>query len=269
MFAKLLKHEFRAVGKTLGILSICVLGAGGIGALIMQLILQNTESENSVMVTVLSVLLLFGIYLGILAYGVGSMIMVYYRFYKNKFTDEGYLTFTLPVSTHQILLSSLLNQFIWVVITFFVIICSFLLMFVPVLLNSDFRTLWKSMQETLTMVQSDLSLLYPSGWLSALYFIGQLAYSSILPMFAITVGSIVAKKHKLLVSIAIGYGVSMGISILSSFLAIADLSFNIESTIAGQYAGSNTTVLIGILMLLLGVGGYFLMHHLIDKKLNL
>ena len=61
--------------------------------------------------------LLGGSILAVFAYLIGTRLILLIRFYKNKFTDEGYLTFTLPVTSHQILLSSLVNFLLWSVIT--------------------------------------------------------------------------------------------------------------------------------------------------------
>ena len=46
------------------------------------------------------------------------------RFYKNFFTDEGYLMFTLPVKTSDLILSKTLVAVIWRLISFLFIILS-------------------------------------------------------------------------------------------------------------------------------------------------
>ena len=41
------------------------------------------------------------------------MVLIVVNFYKTLITDEGYLTFTLPVSPTKLLLSKVLNGIIW------------------------------------------------------------------------------------------------------------------------------------------------------------
>ena len=122
MFTKLLKYEFRAQRKLLSILSLSALGAGIIGGLMMWLITGSdviygsftTENDfAAAMLISFSTTLMLGAIFAIIAYIVAVYILLLYRFYKHHFSDEGYLTFTLPATTHQILLSSILNIIIW------------------------------------------------------------------------------------------------------------------------------------------------------------
>lgn len=268
MFTKLLKHEFKSVGKTLGILSFAALIAGGIGGLLMQVMLNNIQIESGAMLSILSILLTIGIYFGLLAYTVGSVIVLYYRFYKNKFTDEGYLTFTLPVNTHQILLSTMLNNLIWTTITSLVLFASIGLILLPIFLMDEVKSVISEFPYAFELMIEEMNGMLPSLWEYVIMCLSGLVYSSILPLFSITVGSIVAKKHKVLVAIGIGYGISMAVSVLSSFLTIAEMTVN--SKLYTDFTNvSASSLLPSLLMLLLGIGGYFLMHHLIDKKMNL
>ena len=131
MFAKLLKHEFKTTCRSLGILSIAALVSGAVGGLMLYFALQDVEDISRNILQTLSNLLLGGIYIGLFIFGAGSSIYLYYNFYKNKFTDEGYLTFTLPASTHQILLSSILNILIWEIILTVVLLLSYLFSVLP------------------------------------------------------------------------------------------------------------------------------------------
>lgn len=268
MFTKLLKHEFKTVGKTLCLLSIAALIAGAIGGLLVQVMITNIQIESGEMLSILSVLLLSGIYFALAAYIIGSFIMLYYRFYKNKFTDEGYLTFTLPVSTHQILLSTIVNNLIWSAITYTVFFISIVFMIMPVFFIEEAKPVFQELFTLNNLTSQEANLFSKTfGEIGIMWLCG-IVYSSILPLFSITVGSIVAKKYKVLVSIGIGYGISMAVSVLTSFLTIAEMTVNSQFFTNFENMGAST-LLPSLLMLFLGIGGYFLMHHLIDKKLNL
>lgn len=252
MFTKLLKHEFRNTSRSLGLFSIAVLLVGVFG-FIMSLIINTNESiRNSEAYNILFTPILVLVVLSFVGYAFSSVIILYKQFYKSKFTDEGYLTFTLPVTTHQLLLSSILNVVIWGIITVVVLAVSIILMAAPSIAaqsssyTSDFNfSIWDSL---------DFLILMES--------IASLAYSLILPFLSITLGSLWAKKRKLGAAFCIGYGINMIVSFLTNILQI--LEFTVDAPVDFLFTTTRIVILISI-----GIGGYFLMHYLIDKKLNL
>jgi len=76
-----------------------------------------------------------------------------------------------------------------------------------------------------------------------------------------------AKKHKLLVAFGVYYALNMGVSIVTSVSSIYLLMS--EYFMDGSMTLMLSTVMNSVLYLGLAIGGYFLMHHLVDKKLNL
>lgn len=152
MFVKLLKQEWRATSKLLGIMSLAVLGVGVLEAVILRMMVANQDigAASIAVNSTLSSLMLF-LSLAIVAYVIGVQILLIVRFYKNKFTDEGYLTFTLPVTCHQIFLSSLVNMVIWTVISGIVtVLCVGIILVVGTsgLVDTTlWRILWNSVQD--------------------------------------------------------------------------------------------------------------------------
>ena len=59
--------------------------------------------------------------LALIAYVFFSQILIMYRYYTNLFTDEGYLTFTLPAKTSSILTAKVINAIIWSTYTFVIL----------------------------------------------------------------------------------------------------------------------------------------------------
>lgn len=51
----------------------------------------------------------FGVYALGFASSIITLIFILMRYYKNFFTDEGYLTFTLPVTPHELLWTKLIS----------------------------------------------------------------------------------------------------------------------------------------------------------------
>jgi len=268
MFAKLVKHEFRSVSKPLTFLSIAAVAAGLIGSLLMWYFLSNIDIEGKELPSILAILMLVGIYISLLAYSVASMIIIYYRFYKSKFTDEGYLTFTLPVSTHQILLSSILNQLIWsAIISVVLFICFGLILAPPISMVAKEI----SGQMDWNLLFQELDGVFPVGSFVITAICGEV-YSLVLPLLSITIGSLVAKKHKILASFGIGYGITMAVSTLTSFISIADMirqTLTNDSIYYEPTISMSSLLIPSMIMLVIGVGGYFLMHYLIERKLNI
>ena len=84
-------------------------------------------------------------------------------------------------------------------------------------------------------------------------------------MLSVTIGSVIAKKHKILAAVGCYYGINLVISFVSGICSLA-MAFAAEVNagwIMGLF-GSNA-----VLLLIVAVAGYFLMHFLADKKLNL
>jgi len=270
MFSKLLKHELKSQGGLIGFLSLGALGVGVFGGLLLWLLMNLTKSNMDAPIvaigSIFSFMALAGTIFAIMAYMIGIRILLIYRFYKHHFSDEGYLTFTLPASTHQILLSSILNIAIWILVSGIVEFISIALILSPVMIPS--------IQQASEYYFSIEGLMYElSGgtvFLQILSVISIFVYSLILPLLSITIGAQVAKKHKLLAAFGIGYGLSAAIGIVSGIISIFSLIGDAAVSVSSDTIYFVFSLLIpSLLYLAIGIGGYFIMHHLVDKKLNL
>lgn len=271
MFAKLLKHEWKASAGLLSVLSLAVLGVGILLAVLLRVITVWESKIPSGMWEPIWVLI-GGAALAIIAYVIGSQLILLIRFYKNKFTDEGYLTFTLPVTSHQILLSSLLNFLIWTLITTAVAAGTVLMaLSVGTVFN---RELWDSgilyLLRQMYTVENGVSY----GILSVVSIVISGVSGVMVMVTAITLGAVVAKKHKVLAAFGFYYAIKMGISILSSGISIASLVFMLHNAgfgTDGQILAQMNfiTVCEMALNLAIMIAGYFVSNWLIKRKLNL
>ena len=281
MFATLLKYEFRRTKNILLPLNLGALVIGALGYFIMLFftkLIENPDSDLSIAAPLLY-LLWVGLILMLALLGTALSIVLCIQFYREKFTDQGYLTFTLPASTHQILLSSYLNFLIWTVVNTVVTLIGITLMFTPLItliaretsqMGLDISYLWALMKE-------EAATIIPSGVLYTVSYImltvSSLFYGITLPYLAITLASVLVKKLKLLLAVGIGYGMSMVMGIIPAVLSIIEglitgmVMVNYET---GFYApGAISYIVTSILYMAFAIGGYFLMHHLVNKKLNL
>ncbi len=110
MLTKLLKHEFMATWKVPVALYAYLLALGLILHFVIQGIPQTEDNSVSGLI-IFSVALLF--YMSIIAANVIMMVCIVVRYYKNLYTAEGYLTFTLPVNTSQIVNTKVITGSVW------------------------------------------------------------------------------------------------------------------------------------------------------------
>lgn len=276
MFTKLLKHEWRATRGVIGLLCVIILIAGlTIGGVMCRILTadevvmelnENTvasETAMSDMEEVACVLLFMAGVMAVAVCGAGSVFVVVYRFYKRCFTDEGYLTFTLPVNQHQILLSSFLNSVFGV---FLVVLACFGAVMLAggmflLALNSTQEILWADVWLSWQDVWQQLvdSFRKNIGQFALLGFSGLVSALSelMLLMLAVTIGALVAKKHKILAAVGVYYGIGMVQSFAYSMIVFSTGNVNL------------LLALPGLMSLSLALAGYFLMYRLTSKKLNL
>ena len=104
MLRKLFKYDFLAIGKTMWLLTliaVLITIAGTVsGYFIDDAFEKSITDQNTIMYMALTFLLgtiIIISFIAITAYLVLSTVIIMKRYYQNLFTDEGYLTFTLPV----------------------------------------------------------------------------------------------------------------------------------------------------------------------------
>lgn len=269
MFTKLLKQDWRAGWGTLGVLClICASAALMGGGTMRYLVWASTQDEPMKLAVVLCVLTMVASIIAIVVCCVGALFFQLWRFYRSRFTDEGYLTFTLPVTTHEILLSSLINTFLGVLLMAVVACVS--LGGLLILGFSGAVGFWIKAWELLQRLLQDVANSVTGeivGYVLLTLAAGILGIicEIVMLMLCVTIGAMVAKKHKLLAAVGAYYGIQVAVTIVESVLLPTQIL-----TVAGECSlfyrifGINT-----VLMLILTLLAYFWMYHLTDKKLNL
>ncbi len=292
MFKKLMKYDLTSVWRLWWIILATVPCVTVIGSFAIRFAIGSGDSANVVdkIVSVLASLLGMACFMVIPVAGVLTAILVYMRFYKNLFSDEGYLTFTLPVSRRSILLSKTLNAFIWFSlygVLVFVCICAAALIIPPVNPGEGlFNTVvFEETYDVLRIPFEDIvsDVLSAIGWV--FIFTVEIILSCVVAQFltiniihfCITVGSVVAKKAKILTAIGVYYG----ISVISSFVQqIFSLIFSLgmvegfDAYLSGSASSQATIIALILFIVILMVAAvaaifYCLTQWLIDRKLNL
>lgn len=274
MLRKLLKYDFKSVFKywwiaAVSSLALCVIGGGCINVFQIERDLPDVVDASAG--------LMFGISIfGLIAFLILSQILVFVRFYKNFFTDEGYLTFTLPVKR-----SSLLNSKLIMTVTASVATIITLAINVGVMLLVGFseKIFTKVFWDNVITICKDLIeefkfyiLVYAVEFIA----IGILAISfSVLFVYCcITLASIITKKARVVTAIGIYYGANMVFSFVMEIFVL----FGARGIVERLYEVPENSqymmisfVLLGIIILIAVFCSiiYTLQYYMLDRKLNL
>jgi len=249
----------------MGLLCLAALGVGLIGGVTMRYIFNAGSAQREGSIYALASLLLVFSFLGLFVMAMAGGFYLLYQFYRRKFTDEGYLTFTLPASAWEIFLSSLLNVMIWSLATGVALILAFCLIFFIGLASSEFlREMRLVFAEMRYIFGPEFRASMPRASLPLMIslYIVQFFGTNIVSLTCITLGSILARRRKLLGAIGAYWCYSM--------LSGAITSQFLTPFLVGDHFSLNAYF--GVMlayMLIVSVGGFFLSTWLMDRKLNL
>lgn len=246
MLKKLFKYDLRSIWRYFWIILVTVPALSLIASLLFRHALSlDTEKTAAKLVFGIEMFVFVISLIAVIGSVVVTEVLLLIRFYKNLYSDEGYLTFTLPVSRKDILLAKTLNALVWsfahaaliVVCTMiFLLICptppsysdAFISLLAFEIISFVMKTIWSSI--------GAWTLLYA---FEALVLIAVTIFFNIsLWQLAITVGSIVAKKAKVLAGIGICYAVSMALGILFEIISTLLLVFGVGAI--DKYAAEMT-----------------------------
>ena len=125
MLLRLLKQDIRSTGRIMAVLYAAVLVLAAVSRVLTSFV---DETVASVLIMVFSRLISILFVIAVVACVVMTFVLMIIRFYKNFLTDEGYLMFTLPVTTGQLIWSKLLVAVFWVIVSAAVgVLASFIL----------------------------------------------------------------------------------------------------------------------------------------------
>lgn len=124
MLSKLIKHEFRATSR---IMWPVFLGMLALTALMRFSQLLLNGGHIPWLLQLIGVLLVIGFMMGLGALAFVPLVLSAVRWRDHVLKDEGYLTLTLPVSLHQLLISKLIVSAVWYAAAFLVGLLSLLI----------------------------------------------------------------------------------------------------------------------------------------------
>ena len=275
MLKKLMRYDFKSVFKLWWIGAVSTVALSIIGGFIAEIF--TTERDIPEPIYVLAIFGAVLVYIGFIAFAIFSEILVYLRFYKNLYTDEGYLTFTLPAKRQSILNSKVFLGTVTSILTGIVLSIDSLIVTVISLRKEIFTPQFiKDIEEALEYFFEDQYYYYFFIYLvQALIIFALLSLATILFAYGcITIASVIAKKAKILVAIGIYYGATSVLGFLMTIFfmfgatSFFDLIFELS-----EIDGLNSVMLLLFMVIFLLCAVccvlYYITHWCIDKKLNL
>ncbi len=274
MLGKLLKYDFKSVFKFwwIGAVSAFVLSlisGGCITVLRAERELPAVVDASAIIVIVISVI-------SLIAFFLLATILVFVRFYKNFFTDEGYLTFTLPVKVSTLFNSKLIMG---LTVTFATLLSLGISVFSMLGIGFADKIFTKEFWEYIVTIWQDL--VYEFGWYLAVYALEGIIIFVLVELFThlflyccITLASVITKKARIITAIGIYYGVNCVISFVMQLFfmfSIEGLAQRLAAIPDSSFCPVIALVLFEVMAFVFVVCTllYTLQYYMLDRKLNL
>ena len=286
MLRKLFRYDMKYTARLVLPLMLLTLGTTLLGSIAMKLLTNmgytggGDETMGRILLTIALGLIVAGSVFILVAFAVISSFIVFVRFYKNFFSDEGYLTHTLPVKSSTHMFSKTWSTLLWVIITLLaVVFFVFIYMLIGAaphgsLFDTEVLRDIGSFFQTLGATMTPSRLLI--GIETVLMILTSIVFATFMIFTAITIGAVVAKKHKILAAIGFYYLINMVVSVVTVllfFIVIFASSGNLM--LAGSLFSHPEGVIhfsllfFIVLYLVLSAGGFALCNRLIKRRLNL
>ena len=291
MLGKLIKHDFKSLSRMLVPMQIVILGATIIATAMFSF---NLRSDSGSLLTgtgfdllrIISAFMSVLMLLAIIAASILVAVVIFYRFYKSFMSDEGYLTFTLPVKSSELLWSKLICALLWSLISGIVIFLSLNIFILFGTSSTSFVNL--EFYKVAAKFISDTSNMFGNALVLPIVEFVLMVFSSIIYTIlhiylALIIGGAVARKHKLAAGIGFYFVINIIVGILSTvlqFMMMPRLAANLslmdgQNLEGGQILTSLISQMQPYVLLSLGMSVVFSVvffmasNYLIKNKLNL
>ena len=296
MLGKLMKYEWKNIWKAgtlmlLGMLVVTVIGCvvlrmpGGVVTGLLDNNDINATQSWFVLSSIVATLILYVIML--LASTWGMLIFLGIRFYRSMYTDEGYLSHTLPVTANQLFLSKVLVSGVWylfITIGIGISVVALIVSLMTGLLNigelSSVLTqyngnIWEFLADAFYELgrtyeeEMGINLSHYVITLLLTYVAGP--FITMVTLFgALTIGQL-SSKHKGLMGILAYAGLTILSSIIGSTVQSAFMfGTNVMSSSGGFSVTTNMAYDINVITsLLIAAIMYGVSYYIMNRKLNL
>ena len=289
MLGKLFKHEFRTVGKMEGLLlaiaaGVTLLGAVYLASPLFKSVIDETANRDPMTGVIGSILGMLGLmaYVGILVgINFGFMIYLGVRFYKSMYSDEGYLTHTLPVTSTQLLVAKIVTGgtcLLLLTVLLYVMVGGLAVFGIAVATHVSMGEFLKNaahfMRETISVLETEVGISLTGPWIYIIAALVLSPFANVMILFgALTLGQL-SWKNKGLMGVVAYIIIRVVMNLISSVLSFGYQFYALaKRDEAGlEYAMGLTNgknfVTLGI-MLLFALALLFTSNFVVKNRLNL
>ncbi|MCI8969194.1 MAG: hypothetical protein HFH75_16755 [Lachnospiraceae bacterium] len=284
MLGKLLKYEWKGLFSPLLILLIVL---GGTTALTCGVILTINPKYNETIAWYSAMALVFSIFLyyfGLIGCTLGTTLIIAVRFYKTCYTDQGYLTHTLPASATQILNAKIIASILAYLLMLLAIAATIFIIF-EVGMHHAFSLMPDEQDELKRMLAREFSLMLSefsdAFGISLGGYIAYLMLFCIIALFAnivtilgcVSLGQLYA-KHRIVGAIVAYFIVQFVMQVINNICFIPMYTKMMidgyNSDVLSPFGILSPTMNLSLFMAVaLAVIMYFVNLHMMTKKLNL
>lgn len=278
MLGKLLKHEFKAVNRLMIPLHLALVIVTILGRSYIQMAMSNAGQEllnENLWFSIMSgTLAAFYIIALIAVCIVTQLYLKVLRPRKNLFSDEGYLTHTLPATAASHIWSKLIVCFVWTLVDVLLIMLSIFAMFINKSILRDFGELWHELMVSFPDTFGvTVGIGVPTFLLAALLD----TIAGILVIYMCLAIGHSFNSHKILASI----GIYVGYTAVSSLVTSIFTSLNSSRLYGGAaLISSSASGIVGsyfwwtlIFAIIIGIvtstAAFLITDYFMKKKLNL
>ncbi len=261
MLRKLLKYDFKEMGGLL----FPILGALLVVSLVGKLSIETNIFEA--LPDVFQILAIIAYVLIIFACCVGAPIYFVIYFYKSLYSNRGYITHTLPVTTNEKLISKIITSFILEMLTFLVCFLSVMIILYD---KNTFEEIFNALTAGDAQFKAMFGMDVGAFLLFTLILLIISMFTQLLMFYAsVSIGQIF-QNHKVLGSIAgymiLNFANQIVSTVLMMILGVTDILSETAPT------GESILAVYGIsgcLCLLQAAVFYIICYYFMEKKLNL
>ena len=193
MLGKLIKHEFAATWRIPVALEILIIILGITASISISFI---PHIEDSMGTSIIFFMLMGICYVGVIAANIVTIVYLVIRYYKNLYSPQGYLTFTLPVRTESIIITKVISGSVWMLLSYLSTFLALIIVGFGALGQTEITV--SQFQEAMGELNSLFGIFGPRLLLSVLFTVIVSAIGGVLAMyFCVSVGQLWA-KHKIL-----------------------------------------------------------------------
>ncbi|MEC4177001.1 hypothetical protein VIN30_11130 [Adlercreutzia sp. R7] len=276
MLGKLFSYELRALWKPAAIMLAVMVVAGLAGAACVNgaMSVADAADYGSGFLTMQALsanatvaLVMTALFCGFLVWAsvVALYVFIVMRFYRTMFTDEGYLTLTLPVRTGTLVMAKFWAAYLFLAVFAFAAMLMYMVT-VAVISGGDVQ----AMSAVPTMMGGWFAFAAEGDAVSMLAgFLNTLitcAYALGLAFASLTLGAWWARRHKVAAAVGIYLGAGWLLSLVFSTVGVLAMSAD-----TGSWSG--VMAMVSVVQLLanvaVAVGGVALTTHLVRTKVDL